>query len=145
MKHHRLQNASTPRYVGVIQVSCHGLPLLPNRFTQRNLSCISKLMMNHQQKIGEATWTLPWFSYGHQKYTFLDSLTGFIGPLIMFIVECEVVNKFCRGRSNSFKHVTLWCFSFDPYLTTHQSNIGVRLRNVTKQNLQTFCVTFQDS
>ena len=49
-EHLRLQNASTPRYVGVIWVSFHVVQLLPIRLAQRNLSCISKPMMKHQQK-----------------------------------------------------------------------------------------------
>ena len=56
----------------------------------------------------------------------------------MYTNECGVVNKFfCQRSRVLFKHVSLWCFHFDPYLTTHQSIIGVPLRKVTKEHLHT--------
>ena len=44
---------------------------------------------------------------------------------IVFTIEIGVINKNYRHGPISFKHVSLWCFSFDPYLNKHQSNKGV--------------------
>ena len=62
------------RYVGVIQFVIHVHQLLPVRFTQQNLYCISKFTLKHQQK---SNWKLDlsWFSYGYQKCMFLDIFT----------------------------------------------------------------------
>ena len=57
------------RYMGVTHFVFHVLQLLPSRFTQRNLCCISKFAMKHQQKSD-----LPWFSYGYRKCMSVDSL-----------------------------------------------------------------------
>ena len=39
----------------------------------------------------------------------------------MLIIECKLVDK-TSSSPISFKHVTLWCLSFDPHLTTPQSS-----------------------
>jgi hypothetical protein len=60
---------------------------------------------------------------------FVDSLIWMnwtVLPIcVHYCTECGVVNKICRRDPISFKHVSLWCFLFDPHLNTHKSNIGV--------------------
>ena len=55
------------RCVGVIQFVPHVLQLLQIGFTQRNLCCISKSTMNHQQQLD-----LPWSSCAYWKCTFVE-------------------------------------------------------------------------
>ena len=54
------------RYVGVIRLVFHVLQLLPITFMLRNLCCISKFVMKHQQK---SDWKSdpPWCSYDYRK------------------------------------------------------------------------------
>ena len=52
-------------HVGDITVCFHVLQLLPIKFTQRNLCCISKSTMKYQSD-------LPWFRYGYHKHVFVD-------------------------------------------------------------------------
>ena len=61
-------------------------------------------------------------------------LNSWVLPTV-FIVKCGVVLKNSRGSPISFKHVSLWCLSFDSHQITHQSNIGVQSGNVTIYNL----------
>ena len=50
----------------------------------------------------------------------------------MFDISCGIFEKEWNWSPISFKHVLLWCLVFDPHQTTHQANIRVLLRNVTK-------------
>jgi hypothetical protein len=77
-------------------------------FTQPNLCCISKSTMKHQRKL---VWKLDlrWFSYGYCKCMFVDSLTEFIRPPIVFNIQCGVVNKMWWCSLISLKYVSLWC------------------------------------
>ena len=64
-------------------------------------------------------------------------VTGLISYLntqvlpIVLIIKCGVVNQIWRHSSISSQHVCLWCLFFVPRLTTQQSNLGIRYRNVT--------------
>ena len=61
-----------------------------------------------------------------ENWTFLDLVMVIINAcmlilelniqvfLIMFIIECVVVDKTCKCSPNTFKHVSLWCLFFDP-------------------------------
>ena len=57
---------------------------------------------------------------------FVDSLIEYTSvPNCVFTIESGVVEGVGKCRLITFKHVSLWCLSFDPHLTTHRSNIGV--------------------
>lgn len=58
----------------------------------------------------------------------------------MFTIDWSVVNEIWRRSPISLEHVSLWCFLFDPHLTTYHSNIGIRLRSGTKKHMHTLCL-----
>lgn len=45
--------------------------------------------------------------------------------LVLFTVVRGIVYKNRRCNLDFFEHVFLWCLSFDPRLTIHQSNVSV--------------------
>ena len=72
----------------------------------------------------------------NEKWTSLDLVMIIINAClldtqvlpIVFIIKCRVVINILRHSPISFTQVSLWCLCFNPYLTTYQSNWGVRLR-----------------
>jgi hypothetical protein len=75
----------------------------------------------HQQKL-DWKLTLPWCSYGYQK--FVDFSEKYIGPSNC-IFECVAIIKIRRCSSISCT-VPLGCLFFKPHLTTiHQINTCV--------------------
>ena len=78
----------------------------------KTLWFISKSRMIHQQNSDWKT-DFSWCSYGSPKCMFVLP--------IVFIIQCEIVNKIRWCALFSFKHVSLWCLFFDPDLITLQS------------------------
>ena len=58
---------------------------------------------------------------------FVDSLSEYFiaSLLIVFTVQCGVVDKIRRCSPISLKHVCVRCLLFDPCLTPHQPNVDV--------------------
>jgi hypothetical protein len=76
--------------------------------------------------------------YGYWEGLFVDFSTEYSSlNQLCSLLSVGAISKILRCSLISFRHLSIRCLFFDPHVTTHHSNVGVRLRKVAEQHPHT--------
>ena len=115
--------------IWLLLVVCH-LTLLG--FVRLKFLCVHKCIWRSQdrsQKVLELINQLLWTLKVHWQWGITRPHRS---PPILLTIEPRMFNHFWARSPVSFQHIPLWFPFLNLHITTHHSNKGVRLREVTK-------------